>query len=697
MFVGFSHPPRLPIGLPTSFTPSNDGTTKSFMLPNLPLEIQDIILAQLSTQDLATCARVNHGWSELALPYIWKSISIDQRQPVFHRFKASVEAGALVSNGHLIRSLTTSYYGIVELFGSSHGKTCTLLVTLEVGSDDDPSIEASKPWPTTRMFGLACGGFGSSGHTNFSLYGSHTGFASTTAAFGQPTGNNVAGPSDASSSISSSDDQQGPESHNPILVAEDPSSQDTAPSIPSAFGTIASAIPGFGAITNVPSGSGVAASISLFGAAQQTHLLPPPLPAMDLTPLVSILQRNPQIKNLHLNGRIFHPGQGAERVVEAIPAGVQQLRVETRYNSFGSWSRNTGEPERDFQDDNGSVIDSPLLPPLLIEKIAVSGSLLDEKAFLQVLKRSPLLNTMHLEWDDAKWFCKELPSVIRSHCTKLRHLRLIFAPYEDEDLAQLIDSCASGWKSLIMPMRQEFDSFGPLSTAALLKHCHSLEDLCLNGCESIPSDALQNILCSAPNLKRFIAMPMYAGMPGGLELKAQDMIRSEWACTGLETLRFIISDIPRPDIGAKTNGNPLVGPLHSGTMEKSRAIQREVYKQLGRLTKLRELGLGQPYEMDGQWSRMMENENEDEYCDDTDTQLGRQYECLDFTLASGLDELKNLKQLTEIGLQGMAVGFFDGPAEQEWAKKHWPNIDMHMAQEWSAASDFRDYFELLEY
>ncbi|KAG0248140.1 hypothetical protein BG011_000444 [Mortierella polycephala] len=672
------------------------------MLPNLPSEIQDIILTQLSTQDLTTCARVSHGWSELALPYIWRSIVIDQRQSVFHRFKASVEAGALVSNGHLIRSLTTPYYGIVELFGSSHGKTCTFLVALEAGSDDDPSIEVSKPWSTTRVFGLLGGGFGSSGHSNSSLFGPHTGFTSTTAALGQQTGDNVTGPNDTSLSISSSDDQQEPESHDLILAVADPSSQVIAPSVPSVFGAttsvpsgfgVATSVPsGFGVATSVPSGSGVAMSVSLFataGIARQTPPPPPPPPAMDLIPLVSVLQRNTQIKSLHLKGRLFHPGQGVERVVEAIPADVEQLEINTGYSSYSSYSRNTEEPGRDLQDDDGSIIGSPLLPPLSMEKIDVSGSLLDEKAFLQVLKRSPLLNTIHLEWANPKWFCKESPSAIRSHCTELRHLKLTYAPEKDEDLAHLIDSCASGWKSLIISPVQEHDVFGPLSTAALLKHCHSLEDLCLNGCESIASDVLQDILCSAPNLKRLIAMPLYAGMHGGLELKAQDMIRSEWACTGLETLRCIISDIPRPDIGAKTNGNPLVGPLHTGTMEKSRAIQREIYKQLGRLTKLRELGLGQPYEMDGQWSRMVEYENEEDYCDDIDTQLGRQYECLDFTLASGLDELKNLKQLKEVGLQGMAVGFFDGAAEQEWASKFWPNVDMELAQDWSAATRFR--------
>ncbi|KAF9120644.1 hypothetical protein BGW39_011203 [Mortierella sp. 14UC] len=81
----------------------------------------------------------------------------------------------------------------------------------------------------------------------------------------------------------------------------------------------------------------------------------------------------------------------------------------------------------------------------------------------------------------------------------------------------------------------------------------------------------------------------------------------------------------------------------------------------GRLIKLRELRLGLPV---------------DPICypdyQHGDREIYRQYDCLAMTLDSGLDLLRDLKELQIVGLEDMEV-YIDGDKEQTWFAEHWPH------------------------
>ncbi|KAG0366843.1 hypothetical protein BGX24_003511 [Mortierella sp. AD032] len=74
-----------------------------------------------------------------------------------------------------------------------------------------------------------------------------------------------------------------------------------------------------------------------------------------------------------------------------------------------------------------------------------------------------------------------------------------------------------------------------------------------------------------------------------------------WACTGLKMLKLVISNVPRPDC-KKTQYQARLSPARNGTKgltgrggdveEQAVRIQREICRQLGRLTKLQVLWLG---------------------------------------------------------------------------------------------------------
>ncbi|KAF9343299.1 hypothetical protein BGX26_005945, partial [Mortierella sp. AD094] len=214
-----------------------------------------------------------------------------------------------------------------------------------------------------------------------------------------------------------------------------------------------------------------------------------------------------------------------------------------------------------------------------------------------------------------------------------------------------------------------------LSEAALLKHAPSLETLRVRHCSGLTSPVIQELLCSAPNLKRLEALSMFSYGSSALSLDAQDIIRSRWVCDKLEVLGIKITGIPRPDLKVRTNGRPLSGPLHEGHIEDSYLIQRRIYSQLGAMTNLTDLVLGSDADEDvgNHELQIEEEENEGEYYQTGPTQIWQQYECLSFTLESGMNRLQNLKKLRRIHLQGLSVGF-DGAPEQEWVKVNWPAL-----------------------
>lgn len=118
----------------------------------------------------------------------------------------------------------------------------------------------------------------------------------------------------------------------------------------------------------------------------------------------------------------------------------------------------------------------------------------------------------------------------------------------------------------------------------------------------------------------------------------------------------------------------LVGPQENTLMDmvhhcRSVELQRQVYRQLGRLTKLRELTLGFSIDATDPFSL-------------ADKEYNRQYDCLAMTLESGLDLLKDLKDLRMVGLEEMEV-YSDGDKEQVWFAKNWPRARV-------STTDFRD-------
>ncbi|KAF9927819.1 hypothetical protein FBU30_002864 [Linnemannia zychae] len=110
----------------------------------------------------------------------------------------------------------------------------------------------------------------------------------------------------------------------------------------------------------------------------------------------------------------------------------------------------------------------------------------------------------------------------------------------------------------------------------------------------------------------------------------QDIDMRDWACTGLEVFRTSIHSIPRPDLDSQALS---MTTMREVTLEESHRIQRLHYRQLGRLTKLKELVLGE-FELD-ELKEMTTLYEEEDMEIQKHIAFGRGKDCLAMTLESG--------------------------------------------------------------
>ncbi|KAG0273735.1 hypothetical protein BGZ95_010477 [Linnemannia exigua] len=234
----------------------------------------------------------------------------------------------------------------------------------------------------------------------------------------------------------------------------------------------------------------------------------------------------------------------------------------------------------------------------------------------------------------------------------------------------------AGWKELKFSMfddrnrdRSVVDGDGMVK--AILRQAPTLEVLNLDGGAYFKSKEINKLLCSAPRLVELQLLGNTRTLSDEEPcLDANDVVQSEWVCTNLEIFGCAIRGIPRHDITRRINDEPASNYTCPGSYQDGVELQRGVYSQLSRLIKLKELYLGSPLE-EYEDFRSPELELDDDVprrdCP------SRQFDCLAMTLDSGLDQLKDLKDLHWIDMKDMEV-YIDKPKEQKWVGKNWPRV-----------------------
>ncbi|KAF9091477.1 hypothetical protein BGX29_010912 [Mortierella sp. GBA35] len=439
----------------------------------------------------------------------------------------------------------------------------------------------------------------------------------------------------------------------------------------------------------------------------------------DLAPLITVLERSTSLYSLILERGMLDEGNpDFVRLIDALPVRLESLEFkqwDPIYSSrrFRFEEEDEGHIMAEDQEQHqpqlqlianstksNSTIDDALwsTPTTVIpniKRLSFKNYALDhQKATLnRLLQRCPNLETIHLDESYKVMPLKFFSSTLRQYCSKLVNLYMTDTWHycSDEELVDILDASTAGWRSLGLPQNcHDPHEFGTLSTAALLRHSATLVNLRLDGSSLLPSSTVQQLLSSAPNLRRLDAVRKDRSLQADFELDASDIVSGDpWVCTELESLKVRIVGVPRPDLTKRSNGRPLEGPLHQGTMEASRKVQDGVYGQLGRLTKLKQLVLGHDDVDDTRSCRHYEALSEGEYYQEgAAIQQGHQYECLEMTLESGMHAMRGLKGLRTLELGAMEVGAID----QEWARRNWPRLGSRYKDTFWTDLGYKDYY-----
>lgn len=192
---------------------------------------------------------------------------------------------------------------------------------------------------------------------------------------------------------------------------------------------------------------------------------------------------------------------------------------------------------------------------------------------------------------------------------------------------------------------------GPKAVKAILRHCMTLEIIYLSRCELLSNTDFVSILGSTRKLCGFRTdgLVLRRHDPSPTFLTTDDMLGLRWASFSLRTFCCPIK-VPRANGDVEERGRDAEW---SSSVGDSRKAQRQVFRQISRLTKLRVLRLG-----DSRGGRKSHH--------------AYQWYSLDMTLESGLGELKGLKQLEILDVRMMNHDI--GIQELEWMNRCWPSL-----------------------
>lgn len=196
-----------------------------------------------------------------------------------------------------------------------------------------------------------------------------------------------------------------------------------------------------------------------------------------------------------------------------------------------------------------------------------------------------------------------------------------------------------------------------LTVSAICSHSDHLQEIVLAGCSALGSKELQRILCAAKHLRVFRAISNCEESDAiDPYLSAAEIIAGpEWATRSLE--RFICKiEVPRHD--SQVESNAVKTGWNSPSIEQCWDIQRKVFQELAKQTRLRALWLGR--------------DNISVQPRTRDRGVPSNWYSLEMTLRSGLGRLAILKDLETLKVS--RLNHHIGTAELSWMHTEWPNL-----------------------
>ncbi|KAG0340703.1 hypothetical protein BG004_006301 [Podila humilis] len=227
---------------------------------------------------------------------------------------------------------------------------------------------------------------------------------------------------------------------------------------------------------------------------------------------------------------------------------------------------------------------------------------------------------------------------IHNHCPKLKEVTISRQAHE-----VVISSMILGCHALETFAIDFGSKFGPRVFAALTSHVSTLTSVAFGSGTHISSTMIQQVLSTCRGLKR-ATFDEFEEESFVNVLGIKDMVISDWICKdSLECLHFTLG----LDYGEQAQDD----------IEARREVIRKAYRQLGQLTKSSSLSFGHHV----LWEQSQEFPLHEDRFD------------FDMRVATGMDEMKDMKALRTLDLTGLPHRV--GMDEMIFMHENWPLLE----------------------
>ncbi|KAF9338450.1 hypothetical protein BGZ91_008806 [Linnemannia elongata] len=242
--------------------------------------------------------------------------------------------------------------------------------------------------------------------------------------------------------------------------------------------------------------------------------------SLDLSPLICILNRNSHLRHLRVAGRMLdEKNYDFTQLLEAIPRSIVclSLRKWDPIKGKRGYDRDLLAKEYESKNDSTSYLEEQedqgetRFPRLKEVEFCGYAFDLNKRTMEYILKNCPNLEILSLGDIYQPIPLKPTSRILARYCPRTMHLYVLnWSDCLDAELAELLDSGKAGWRTLDLPttwsMRDE-DEFGPLSTAAILKHSPTLENLRVDDSRKFSRAVADELFRTAPNIQRIYVRP----------------------------------------------------------------------------------------------------------------------------------------------------------------------------------------------
>ncbi|KAG0272646.1 hypothetical protein BGZ95_011572 [Linnemannia exigua] len=235
-----------------------------------------------------------------------------------------------------------------------------------------------------------------------------------------------------------------------------------------------------------------------------------------------------------------------------------------------------------------------------------------------------------------------LTQILREHCPSLKSVLI-----SNQDHDSVIAAVVNGSRALEEFRIRYYGSVGSDLVSSLVVQATHLHTIEFENGIFVRSADIQTILSTCPGLRTFTVEDWQEdGHESFLEIK--DMVSSPWVCLGLRNLMLPMG----------SNYGVSVEQGAENIRQQRQGVITKAYKQLGALKELRTLSFGV----------RVPQENSNQFLLDLEG-----HQDFDMTLATGLDEMKDLKRLWRLEVSGLRHRMRE--KELEWIDANWPSFE----------------------